>query len=83
MFDKANNLYTLFWALNLKLVDSKTVKENGIISDKDIARIRDEERGKIIRSAGAASTDMAAKENKGFFAKLGEVVKKAIDCCKE
>lgn len=82
MFDKANNLYSLFWALNLNLVDSKSVKDMGIVSDKDISRIRGEERGKTT-GAAVSATDVAIKENKGFFARMGEAVKKAIDCCKE
>lgn len=60
LFDKAYNLYSLFWGLNMKLLnvgDIKKIDENAI-NKKD-------------------------KEKKGFVGKLGDLVKKAIDCCIE
>jgi hypothetical protein len=60
LFSKAYNLYSLFWGLNLKLLnvgDIKKVEENQL--------------------------DVQDKEKKGFFGKLGDIVKKAIDCCIE
>ena len=60
MFDKAYNLYSLFWGLNLKLLnvgDIKKIDENAINKED--------------------------KEKKGFMGKMGELVKKAIDCCIE
>ena len=52
-------VYTLFWGLNMKLVNVGDVKRL------------------MIRR----SINMIKK--KGFFGKLGELVKKAIDCCIE
>lgn len=60
MFEKAYNLYSLFWGLNLKLVKTSEIKK---IDDDKI--------------------DIADKSKKGVFAKLGELVKKAVDCCIE
>lgn len=60
MFDKAYNLYSLFWGLNLKLLnvgDIKKIDENAINKED--------------------------KEKKSFMGKMGELVKKAIDCCIE
>ncbi|MFA5228313.1 MAG: hypothetical protein WC446_00955 [Candidatus Paceibacterota bacterium] len=59
-FGKAYNLYSLFWGLNLKLLnvgDIKKIDDNAINKED--------------------------KEKKGFMGKMGELVKKAIDCCIE
>lgn len=81
MFNKAYKLYSLFWALNLKLVDGKTIKQNNIISSQQIDNIKDEEKGKSI-SAKEDSFESLNK-NKSFLDKVGDTLKKVIDCCKE
>lgn len=60
LFNKAFNLYSLFWGVNLKLVKTDDIKK---IDDEAINR-HDEKKT-------------------GFMGKLGELVKKAIDCCIE
>ncbi len=60
LFLKAYNLYSLFWGINLKLVDIGEVKK---IDDNQLNK--------------------DDKEKKGFLGKLGEIVKKLVDCCKE
>jgi len=60
LFDKAYNLYSLFWGLNMKLLNVGDIKK---IDDKAINK--------------------NDTEKKGFMGKLGELVKKAIDCCIE
>ena len=55
-FKMAYSLYSLFWGLNLKLVNSSELEK-----------------------AGGEEVDSA----KGFVGKLGEIIKKAIDCCRE
>ena len=60
MFEKAYNLYTLFWGLNFNVIDTK-----------GIAKIKD------------GQLDKNNQDKKGVFAKLGVMVKKAIDCCIE
>jgi len=60
MFKKAYELYSLFWGINLKLVnvgDVKKVEENQL--------------------------DVKDTSKKGVLAKLGDVVKHVINCCKE
>ncbi|MBL7156206.1 MAG: hypothetical protein ISS87_01225 [Candidatus Pacebacteria bacterium] len=60
LFDKAYNLYSLFWGLNMKLLnvgDIKKIDENAL--------------------------NKSDKKKKGFMGKLGELVKKVIDCCIE
>ncbi len=60
LFGKAFNLYSLFWALNMNLVDTGDLKK---IDDN--------------------AMNMHDKKPEGFFVKLGELVKKAINCCWE
>ncbi len=60
LFDKAYNLYSLFWGLNMKLINVGDVKK----IDDDALNRHDTKKG-------------------GFMGKLGELVKKAIDCCVE
>jgi hypothetical protein len=60
LFQKAYDLYSLFWALNMKLINTGDVK-----------KIDDE------------AVNKHDTEKKGFFGKMGGLVKKAIDCCLE
>lgn len=60
LFSKAYNLYSLFWGLNLKLLNVS-----------DIRKIEDNQ------------LNVHDKQKTGFLGKLGELVKKAIDCCIE
>lgn len=59
-FQKAYDLYNLFWAINFKLVNLP-----------DIKKLDD------------GSLNKADKSGKGVFDKLGQIIKKAIDCCIE
>lgn len=60
MFEKAYNLYSLFWGLNLNVIEIDKVKK----IDSDKLNTKD-------------------KEDDSVFQKLGNMVKKAIDCCRE
>lgn len=60
LFGKAYNLYSLFWALNLRLIEPGDLKK----IDDNAVNVHD-------------------KKSDGFFNKLGELVKKAINCCWE
>ncbi|MDO8443077.1 MAG: hypothetical protein Q7S81_02370 [bacterium] len=60
LFEKAYNLYSLFWGLNMKLIATGDVKK--------------------IDSEAMNKHDT---EKKGFMGKLGELVRKAVDCCIE
>jgi len=60
MFQKAYDLYSLFWGINLKVMDIGEVKK----IDENALNKHD-------------------TEKKGFMGKLGELVKKAVDCCIE
>ena len=60
LFEKAYNIYALFWGLNLNVVDTSDIKE----IDENAINKHDQEK-------------------KGFMGKLGNLVKKVIDCCIE
>ncbi|OGM12890.1 hypothetical protein A3A76_00520 [Candidatus Woesebacteria bacterium RIFCSPLOWO2_01_FULL_39_23] len=69
LFDKSYKLYSLFWGLNLGVVGTKDVKQD----DSDEVKFIDEK-------------DPPAGGEKGkesVFSKLGSLVQKAIDCCRE
>ena len=67
MFQKSYQLYSLFWGLNLGLVETKDIKHE---ESSNIEFIDEQEKPKVKQSAS-------------LFSKLGEIVQKAIDCCKE
>ncbi len=75
-FQKAYDLYSLFWALNLKIVDVKDVKHE----EDNEASLVSESLNKEINKDNAK--DVKVKKI-GLFDKIGSLVKKAIDCCKE
>jgi len=60
LFSKAYDLYSLFWALKLKLINIGEVKK----IEGDQLNVHD-------------------KEKTGFLGKIGELIKKIIDCCIE
>lgn len=62
LFGKAYNLYSLFWALNMDLINTDGLKK----IDENAINIHDKEPNK-----------------QTFFSKMGELVKKAINCCWE
>ena len=66
-FQKSYQLYSLFWGLNLGLVQTKDVKQP---ETKEIAFINEDNKPQV-------------KGSTSIFAKLGQVVQKALDCCKE
>ena len=66
LFEKAYNLYSLFWGINLGFVKIPGEGKKG--NEEDIVFV-DERQGK--------------SEKMSIFEKLGEIVKKAIDCCRE
>jgi hypothetical protein len=60
LFQKSFDLYSLFWAINMKIIKTDNIKniDEKALNKKD-------------------------KTKNGFLGKMGELVKKAIDCCIE
>ncbi len=67
MFQKSYQLYSLFWGLNLGIVNMKSAQNPEINQINFISEDNKPEK--------QVSTNI--------FAKLGEIIQKAIDCCKE
>ncbi len=67
LFQKSYQLYSLFWGLNLGLVKTKDTKQS---ETSKVTFLSDNSRPK-------------AKGSVNIFEKLGELVQKVIDCCKE
>lgn len=69
-FKMAYQLYSLFWGLNLGVIKSKELK-----ADLNKMGFKEDE---------FVESEKIVKEKKGgIFEKLGELVKKVIDCCIE
>lgn len=64
LFEKSYNLYSLFWGLNLGIVETDKVRRE----DKNV---------NLIDIKGNKS------ESVSLFSKLGQIVQKVLDCCKE
>lgn len=79
MFDKAYSLYSLFWGINMKIVDLGEIKkiDDGALDkhDKDKTLLAVAEKGAAEGKSSAA--------DKGFLGGLKELVRKAVDCCIE
>jgi hypothetical protein len=73
LFKKSYNLYSLFWGLNLGIVDTKDMKnnkKNGKTVEEEIKFVSEDKKPEVKKSAS-------------IFDKLGTLVSKAVDCCKE
>ncbi len=63
LFQKAYKLYSMFWGLNLNIVDVKDLKEE--------------------EGMGKSSMEVKKGGVIDLFSKMGDIVKKVLDCCKE
>ncbi len=74
MFEKAYELYSLFWGLNMKMIDLSGVQEMepefyGAVMDKD--------------SKSEKDVKKQMSESRSTVQKLGDWVKKTVNCCIE
>jgi hypothetical protein len=76
MFENSYNLYSLFWGLNLNLIDVKDVKKIPEQALNKHDKIKDSV------DVNIKPAEVTGKST-GIFAKLGDLVRKAIDCCIE
>lgn len=99
LFDKAYNLYCLFWGLNINQVDEKEAKKLiETIDKKTLDNIKnDKEKNPNIKVENINKCDISIdekennKENeersgegkKSFMSGLKNFVNKAVNCCKE
>jgi len=71
LFDKSYKLYSLFWGLNL-----------GVVGGKDLTSKADNKQSKN-EEVAFIDEEGVGKSTESVFAKLGSLVQKAIDCCRE
>ncbi len=95
LFDKAYNLYCLFWGLNINQVDEKEVKNFiEIIDKKTLNNIKeDKEKGpnnkeeEIINEYNVnidkKEEDKKEEDKKSFMGGLKNFINKTVNCCKE
>lgn len=66
-FKKGYQLYSLFWGLNLGVVKTEKLKDK---KPEELEYLSEDDEPRV-------------KAKASFFEKMGELVKKAVDCCKE
>jgi hypothetical protein len=88
LFQKAYDLYSLFWGINMKVISTDNIKHidsealnRHDQSTTDTTSAVSAEATAPISSAAAAPQNNVTRS--GFMGKLGELVRKAIDCCIE
>ena len=88
LFQKAYELYSLFWGINMKVIPLSGVKHideqamnrhDGM--EKNVKPEEKKETAPLVSSAIASNATGSSRS--GFMGKLGELVRKAIDCCIE
>jgi hypothetical protein len=82
LFQKAYDLYSLFWAVNMKIIKTDDIKK----IDDEAMNVHDK-KDSTTEHAKENNSVKNISENKpvrsGFLGKMGELVRKAIDCCIE
>lgn len=84
LFQKSYDLYSLFWALNMKIIKTDDVKkiDETAINKHDSAEKPDPSPA-VSSLAGKKENTPATDKSNTFMGKLGELVKKAVNCCIE
>jgi hypothetical protein len=84
LFQKAYDLYSLFWAVNMKIIKTDDIRKiddealNKHDSEKNFSSGKNE-----ITANKTTKNPERPQQRSGFMGKLGELVRKAIDCCIE
>jgi hypothetical protein len=90
LFQKAYDLYSLFWGINMKVIQTGDIRK----IDDDALSVHDGETKESVKKIEDVQTEFEKKEiktprieektaSRGFMGKLGELVRKAVDCCIE
>jgi hypothetical protein len=79
LFKKSYDMYNLFWGINLKAVDIGDVKK----IDENTLNRHEETPTKTTTIRLAEEFTAKTSEKQGFMGKLGDLVKRAVDCCIE
>lgn len=81
LFQKAYDLYSLFWGVNMKVIKTGDIKK----IDDNALDINDQLSTNVTAptTAQPAASVAAPVARGGFMGKLGELAKKAVNCCIE
>ncbi len=82
LFQKAYDLYSLFWGINMKVISIDNIKH----IDSEAMNRHDKMENNIVEKKTETTASAVAQTEagrSGFMGKLGELVRKAIDCCIE
>jgi hypothetical protein len=82
LFTKAYELYSLFWGLNLKLLNVGEIKKIGE-GQLNVHDVKGKNAKDLFGDVPAAAATTITTEKPGFMGKLGDLVKKIVDCCIE
>lgn len=77
-FEKAYDLYSLFWGLQMNVIGADTLKKE-ISSNAEVVETPQEI--ELVRAEDISETQRPKRG--GFMGKLWELVRKAVDCCIE
>lgn len=87
LFENSYNLYSLFWGLNLGFIDPEGISKNSYEKDENLEGDRStdtgEENSDEMVFLDENGTPPKVEGTTSFFSKLTEIVKQAVDCCKE
>ena len=86
IFRQSYELYSLFWGLNLNLIDAgeiKKINEAALNKHDSVADTFETKESDPEVEVAKPDEFKSAVVKPGFMGKLGDLVKKAIDCCIE
>ena len=77
LFNKAYKLWSLFWGINLKIVDLSDIKKGG--EERTEIDCSEKERDRTKKEEDSEKT----KKKITFWDRLSKIIQKAVDCCRE
>jgi hypothetical protein len=86
LFNKAYDLYSLFWGVNMDLIDLSKVQRDESLDKNLRAWIDEKKSARGDKAVPALRTDAGAGKKKrggGLLSGLGAWVKKSVNCCIE
>ena len=85
LFNKAYDMYCLFWGLNMNMLQVENLKwvEESLADVKKISKKVDEEMAKIPVPTATEPVEAEGGKPQGTLAKMKAFVRKAVDCCIE
>lgn len=82
LFDQSYNLWNIFWGLNFGLIDAKDLlAADNLPSQLSSEKIKAAEEEIVIQNDD--NSNGTPKDKVSIWSKLGEMLQKILDCCKE